>query len=167
MSGGHGQALNGKIFKAMKPDPMHITFVDAITEKPIWNTSSITNVLNTVDGITITTQNTTYDLIDVMFLLPTTTKIGIDEELEEPNALAVVTTEFINSKPINYGDGYMKRKYQFNRPTSEKEIRKFFKLNGKTYKTEKEAAWYESYVDVEPTEDHSVWIITTWSRYTD
>ena len=176
MSGNHGISLNGKVFCVKRDEGKHLHFLDiADNMKEIWRTTAVNSISYSADGIIITTRNTTYDLIDISFIIPTTTKVTVDEDLEDdiqvvgiPD-LAVVDSKDLGCRHIHYGDGYYKQQIRLNRPTSEKEIREWLKSTGSAWKTKQDAAWYEDYATIEKVDDgtDTVWILTEWNRYTD
>ena len=67
--GEKGKALNGKAFKVKKGETGAV-FVDINTAKIIWITTDVVNHNYTDDGIVITTKNSTYDLVNVLNVLP-------------------------------------------------------------------------------------------------
>ena len=67
-TGEKGKALNGKIFKVLFNKST--VFVDINTGEICWNTTEVVNYNYTAYGVTITTKNSTYDLINVLNILP-------------------------------------------------------------------------------------------------
>ena len=171
MSGGHGSALNGKIFWVHKEPNGTVQFLNAQEDgKVMWETTAITNLGYTETGVVITTENTVYDLIDLSFIIPTTMKVTPDEnlEFEESNEPTLISEEPGPTKMINYGDGYNISYLTFNRQMRENEIRAWLAEKGRVYRCEKDAAWYEDYVDLHPMNSTKTkWEMKRVRRYTD
>ena len=68
-TGEKGKALNGKMFKVKKGEGA--VFVDITDGKILWITTEVVNHNYTAHGgIKLTTKNSTYDLINVLNVLP-------------------------------------------------------------------------------------------------
>ena len=70
-TGEKGKYLNGRVFKVKKDKKTgSAVFVDINTGEILWITTEVVNYNYTAYGVTITTKNSTYDLINVLNVLP-------------------------------------------------------------------------------------------------
>ena len=74
LTGEKGKALNGKIFKVKKGETGSAAFVDINTGEIRWITTEVVNHNYTAHGIKLTTKNSTYELINVLNVLPSSTE---------------------------------------------------------------------------------------------
>ena len=171
MSGGHS-ILNNKIFY-IKQDPAgHAHFYDAQEDsKEIWMTSTVEDLGYTAIGLVIKTKNTVYDLVDLATIIPTTTRMSVDENLEDEdddNEPTLIDSNITGSRAINYGDGYTEIRYIFDRALTENEMRAWLAAHDKVYKMYKDVPWYEDYAELSPgNNDKKIWLVKTIHRYTD
>ena len=147
--------LNGKIFIIRRNSDLTMTFVDVDNRDELLTTKEVIVIKSDVDGlIKIYTVDGVYELIDIKTIIPTKSFNPADVK---------VISKIHDHKNINYGDGYDKTKFVFNKDLTEYEFVEYLKLNH--YNIKPYEAWYYDYSKIEGA--GNTWTYTMVHVYTD
>lgn len=137
---GESSILNGKLL-AIKYNKENALFIDVVEKKVIWTTTKVLSLVRVKDSLIIkTSSGSVYEFINVSSLIPT-------KPTEKPEEQIILLNKRFENKHINYGDGYDKTTFTFNRGITEDEFRQFLKSNG--YKLKEKAEWWVDYSTIE------------------
>lgn len=138
---GDASVLNEKIFVAKIKDNK-VVFVDLVSQTPIWQTTQIVSNEATEDGVVVTTSSgSIYDMLDVLKLIPTSSKV------ELPPIDFSVVDQKITTRERNYCDGIHKTEFTFDRDITLEEFTRFLKLN--SFKFHDAAGWWDDHHKIE------------------
>lgn len=162
-----GKTVAGKIIKVKLAKTGEALFSDYFTDEALWETTQGKWSDHGNGNYTLQTQHTTYRFMEITNLpdavkAPKKGKVVAEEPAPAIPAIEVVDKKR-SHKPINYGNGYDKTEFTFNREITEDEFLEFLKEN--KYRLHEAEGWWDNHHKIEGK--GTKWTYTWVLAYTD